>query len=115
MKDNNNKKVIVKGIGASLGIIKGLVRIAFDPEEALGKFQKDDILVTSMTDPTWTICIGKAKAIVTNSGGILSHAAIVAREMGVPCVTGTRNATEKLKDGMEIIVDGSKGEVYENK
>ncbi|MFQ6119046.1 MAG: PEP-utilizing enzyme [Methanosarcinales archaeon] len=112
MRDKQNKKVILKGIAASPGMVKGFVRIAFDPTDALKKFQKDDILVTPMTDPSWTICIGKAKAIITNSGGILSHAAIVAREMGIPAVVGTKDATEKLKHGMEVIVDGSKGVVY---
>lgn len=107
------KKVLVSGMGASAGKIVGFVRILFDPSEALEKFLGDDILVTSVTDPTWTICMKKAKAIVTNTGGILSHAAIVAREMGIPCVVGTINGTEILRDGMKVEVDGQKGVVYE--
>lgn len=107
------KKVLIKGIGASQGVVIGYVRIAFDPSQVIEKFKEDDILVTSMTDPNWTICMRKAKAIITNSGGVLSHAAIVARELGIPCIVGTTNATEKLKDGIKIIVDGLKGLVYE--
>ncbi len=110
---NPKGRVLLRGIGASPGIVEGYVRVAFTPEEALSKFKGDDILVTPMTDPSWTVCIAKAKAIVTNTGGMLCHAAIVAREMGIPCVTGTGNATEKLKDGMKIVVDGSEGVVYE--
>lgn len=109
------KDILVKGIGASPGVVVGYVRIIFDPSDAMDKLKEDDILVTSMTDPSWTICIGKAKAIITNSGGVLSHAAIVARELGIPCVVGTENATEKLKNGMKIIVDGLKGLIYEHK
>lgn len=66
-----------------------------------------------MTGPGWTICMRKAKAIVTNTGGILSHAAIVAREIGIPCVVGTEDAVEKLEDGSKILVDGTEGEVYQ--
>jgi pyruvate,water dikinase len=106
------KRVLVRGIGASPGIAKGIVRIAFDPLEANKKFKGNDILVTSMTDISWTVCMRKAKAIITNTGGVLSHAAIVARELGIPCVVGTRNATERLKDGMEVVVDGLNGTVY---
>jgi len=104
-------KVLVKGIGASPGIAIGFTRIAFEPSEAIKKFQGDDILVVPSTDPSWTVYMLKAKAIVTNTGGILSHAAIVSRELGIPCVVGTGDATSKLKDGQRISVDGSKGVV----
>ena len=106
-------KILLKGLGASPGVVKGYVRICYEPEDVLKKFKGNDILVVPMTDPSWTIYMARAKAIVTNSGGILCHAAIVARELGIPCVVGTKNATEILKDGMVVVVDGSRGVVYE--
>lgn len=105
-------KVLAKGIGASPGVAIGFTRIAFEPSEALEKLQGDDILVVPSTDPSWTIYMLKAKAIVTNTGGILSHAAIVSRELGIPCVVGTGDATSRLKDGQRISVDGTKGVIY---
>lgn len=108
----SKQKIILRGIPASVGITKGSVRVVFDPFEIPEKFKGGDILVTSMTDPRWTISMRKAKAIITNSGGVLSHAAIVSRELGIPCVVGTKNATEKLKDGMKIKVDGLRGIIY---
>lgn len=104
-------KVLVKGIGASPGVAIGFIRIAFEPSEAVKKLQGDDILVVPSTDPSWTIYMLKAKAIITNTGGILSHAAIISRELGIPCVVGTGDATSKLIDGQKVFVDGSKGVV----
>lgn len=106
------KKVILKGLGASPGIYKGIVRIVFSPEEAHEALLPGDILVTSMTDPTFTPFMKKAGAIITNTGGILSHAAIVSREFGIPCIVGTKKATDILRNNMEISVDGAKGLVY---
>lgn len=105
-------KILVRGRGSSPGIAMGRAKIVFSPEEAGKKIRNGNILVTSMTNPDFTPFMKKAAAIITNSGGVLSHAAIVAREFGIPCVTGTENATRKLKDGMKVIVDGSKGIVY---
>lgn len=107
------KKVTVKGIGASSGIVKGIVKIVLDQADSF-KISQNDILVTSTIDPSWTNCLIKAKAIVTDNGGFLSHVSIVAREFGIPCVVGTGNATEKLQNDMNVIVDGFKGIVYEN-
>jgi pyruvate,water dikinase len=106
------KKVLLKGIGASLGEYKGRVKIVFSPEEASKKIKKGDILVTSLTEPSFVPIMKKAGAIVTNTGGVLSHAAIVSRELGIPCVVGTRKATEVLKDEMEVFVNGLKGLIY---
>jgi len=108
---NMPKRILVKGIGASPGITTGSVVIAFDPSEAIERFElnKDPVLVTSMTDPNWTICMRKAKAIVTNTGGVLSHAAIVSREMGIPCIVGTKVATSVFKDGDYVEVDTHRG------
>jgi pyruvate,water dikinase len=69
-------------------------------------------MVTVMTDPDYTPFVIKASAIVTNTGGMLCHAAIVSRELRKPCVVGTKNATTVLKDGMMVTVDGLKGIIY---
>lgn len=108
-----SKKIILKGLGASPGTYKGIVKIVFSPEEAHQNIRQGDILVTSMTDPNFTPAMKKAGAIITNTGGILSHAAIVSREFGIPCVVGTKTATNVLKDDMKVSVDGLKGFVYE--
>jgi len=107
-----NKKIILKGIPASPGEVKGRAKILPSVEDAEKKFKESDIIVTHMTDPNWVIYMKKAKAIITNSGGALSHAAIVSRELGIPCVVGTKIATEVLKSNMKVIVDGGKGLVY---
>lgn len=102
---------ILKGIGASHGRVKGKVKIVLDPKD-VDKVNEGDVLVTVMTNPLFTIAIENAKAIITDVGGLLCHAAIVARELGIPCVVGTEKATKVLEDGMEVIVDGEKGIVY---
>jgi pyruvate,water dikinase len=107
-----DKRKILIGLGASLGTAVGFVRICHKPKD-IEKFNSDDILVTETTDPTWTIYMRKAKAIITSIGGILCHAAIVAREFGIPCVVGVKDATKILKDGMKIEVDGLKGTIYQ--
>lgn len=104
------KKILLKGIGASPGSIKGKVKVLIGPEDAR-KMEEGDILVAPETNPEYTLAILKASAIVTDHGGILSHPAIVAREMGIPGVVGTGEATQILRDGMEVIVDGDKGYV----
>ncbi len=102
---------ILKGLPASHGIISGRVKIVHDVNE-LDKVQQGDILVTKMTDPDFVPAMKRAAAIVTNEGGITSHAAIVSREMGIPCVVGTEKATQILKDGDLITVDAINGLVY---
>ncbi|MDI6591744.1 MAG: PEP-utilizing enzyme [Patescibacteria group bacterium] len=104
------QKIILKGIPASSGVVRGKIKIVNSLFE-IDKMEEGDILVSILTNPHYLPAILKAKAIVTDIGGILSHHAIVAREMGIPCVVGTNEATKKLKDNMEVIVDGEKGEV----
>ncbi|MEB2836504.1 MAG: pyruvate, water dikinase [Desulfurococcales archaeon] len=104
-------KVIVKGIPASPGVAVGPVKVALTVEEASRKIKRGDILVTKMTDPDWVPYMKLASAIVTDEGGLTAHAAIVARELGIPAVVGTGNATQVLKDGMVVTVDGSRGVV----
>ena len=102
---------ILKGIPASVGIAEGTVRIVHGSEDK-NIFQEGDILVARITDPTMVGMMIKAAAIVCDIGGITSHPSIVSREMGIPCVVNTGNATTVLKDGMKVRVDGTKGEIY---
>ncbi|VVC03148.1 putative phosphoenolpyruvate synthase [Candidatus Bilamarchaeum dharawalense] len=105
-------KILVRGLGSSPGIGMGKVRIVKSAKE-IKNIQRGDILVTEMTTPDFVPGMKKSAAIITDTGGMTSHAAIVSRELGVPCVVGTGNATTVLKDDMEISVDGSHGIVYE--
>ncbi|MEK6872466.1 MAG: phosphoenolpyruvate synthase [Nanoarchaeota archaeon] len=104
--------VILQGLAASPGIGVGIVKIIRNVED-LVKIKKGDILVTKMTNPDMVVSMQKSMAIVTDDGGITSHAAIVSREMGIPAVVGTNEATKILKEGMKITVDGFNGIVYE--
>jgi pyruvate,water dikinase len=76
---------------------------------SLKEFEDGEILVTTMTQPNMVFLMKRAAAIVTNEGGMVSHAAIVSREFGVPCVVGTRKGTKVLKTGDRVIVDANKG------
>lgn len=105
------KKAILKGIPASTGIFKGRVKLVLNPSEN-SKMKEGDILVTSITNPLFTPAIIKASGIITDLGGVLSHSAIVARELGIPAVVGTREATKILEDNILITVDGKKGIIY---
>ncbi len=112
--EEREKKVLVKGIAVGRKVTEGKVKVLMSVEEA-DRFEKGDILVTDMTDPDWEPIMKKAAAIVTNRGGRTCHAAIVARELGVPAVVGTGNATEVLKEGQQVTVscaEGAVGYVY---
>ncbi len=104
--------VILQGLGASPGIGVGIVKIVNTMAD-LDKIKKGDVLVTKMTNPDMVVSMQKANAIVTDEGGLTSHASIVSREMGIPAVVGTDKATKILKDGMKITVDGKAGKIYE--
>jgi pyruvate, water dikinase len=106
-----DKEVLVKGIGVSPGQASGRVQILLKVKE-MASFQPGDILVTEMTTPDWVPAMKIASAVVTNLGGKTCHAAIVSRELGVPCVVGTENATKALKNGQTVTVDGQKGFIY---
>lgn len=111
------EKRIVEGIAVGDKVAFGKVRILHDLEDAK-EFQAGEVLVTDMTDPDWEPIMKKAAAIVTNKGGRTCHAAIVARELGVPAVVGAGNATEVLENGIEVTVscaEGERGYVYEGK
>jgi pyruvate,water dikinase len=103
--------VVVRGIPASPGVAVGVAKVCLTLEDAKKKLKKGDILVTKMTDPDWVPYMRLAAAIVTDEGGRTSHAAIVSRELGIPAVVGTGNATTALKDGEIYTVDGGKGVV----
>lgn len=100
-----------KGISASTGRVKGKAKICFSATEAIRKIEKGDILVASMTLPDYVPAMKKAAAIVTDEGGITCHAAIIAREMNIPCIVGTKIATKALKDNMLIEVNANHGRV----
>lgn len=100
----------LKGFAASRGILEGPARLIMRPAE-LTQLQVGEILVCPASDPTWSSAFGRVKAVVTNQGGIMSHAAIVCREYGVPCVTNTTIGTEVIKTGDYIKVDGDSGTV----
>ncbi|MEK7551555.1 MAG: phosphoenolpyruvate synthase [Patescibacteria group bacterium] len=105
-------KLILKGGPASPGISSGPVRIVLSAKE-IGKVMPGDVLVAPQTNPDYVPAMKKASAIVTDSGGTTSHAAIISRELGIPAVVGTHEATHKLKNGNVITVDGTKGEIYD--
>ena len=104
-------QVILSGAPASPGVASGPVRIVPDPSQ-IDKVLQGDILVAEMTTPDFVPAMKRASAIVTDRGGRTAHAAIVSRELGIPCVVGCEKATTTLKDGQIITVDGSNGKVY---
>jgi len=106
-------RVVLKGLPASPGVYGGVAKVVMSVEEASRTVKKGDILVTKMTNPDWVPYMRLAGAIVTDEGGITCHAAIVSRELGIPCIVGTGNATKILKTGSEYTVDARAGVVYE--
>lgn len=104
---------ITKGASVGSKIASGKARVILDVKGIHG-FQKGEVLVTDMTDPDWEPIMKIAAAIVTNKGGRTSHAAIVSRELGIPCIVGTENATKKIQTGDMITVDvsGAEGTIY---
>jgi pyruvate, water dikinase len=102
---------LLEGLGASPGQVSGKVKIIRSVDE-LDRVLEGDILVTAMTSPDMVPAMRRAAAIVTDEGGLTSHAAIVSRELGVPAVVGTKEATKKLTDGMFVTVDGEKGIIF---
>jgi len=104
------EKIILKGIAASSGIAEGIVKIVKGIQD-ISSFEEGNILVAEITEPSMVIMMNKAAAIITDKGGLTSHPAIVSRELGIPCVVATKTATQVLKDGIKVKVDGAKGEV----
>jgi pyruvate,water dikinase len=106
----NDGDVIVSGLGASPGTVSGTVRIVTKLDQ-LDKVGDGDVIVTEMTMPDMVPAMKRAVGIVTDEGGMTSHAAIVSRELGVPAVVGSSSATRELEDGQTITVDGDKGTI----
>lgn len=97
-----------RGLTASTGIARGKVKILTSVKE-ISKVNKGDVLVAVMTRPDYIPAMRKAAAIITDEGGITCHAAIISRELGIPCIIGTKIATQVLKDGMKVKVDANHG------
>lgn len=105
-------RVLLHGLGAGPGVASGVVRVLASPADE-GRLKDGEILVTQMTSPDWVPIMRRAAAIVTDAGGMTSHAAIVSRELGIPCIVGTREGTRLLRDGMVVTVDARDGTVVE--
>jgi pyruvate,water dikinase len=101
---------VITGTGASPGTVQGRAKVMHNLSEA-SKVQPGDILVCEMTMPAWTSLFSTVSAVVSDTGGVLSHCAIVAREYRMPCVVGTIVGTRVIKDGMLLTVDGARGMV----
>ncbi|MCX6751700.1 MAG: phosphoenolpyruvate synthase [Candidatus Nomurabacteria bacterium] len=109
-KLEKTSKVLVSGIAVGAKIGSGKVRVLSSAKN-ISAFKKGEVLVTEITDPDWEPIMKIASAIVTDKGGRTSHAAIVSRELGIPCIVGSNNATKVLKNGQEVTVDSSSGQV----
>jgi pyruvate,water dikinase len=112
--DELKGNILLEGLGASPGVASGKVKI-IEKLKDLGKIQKGDILVTTMTNPDMVVTMQKCSGIITDEGGMTAHASIVSREMGIPAVVGTIEATRKLKDDQIVTIDGFNGKVFEGK
>ncbi len=104
-------KKVLEGFAASPGKAKGRVRVILSDLSAY-EIKEGEVIVCPFTSPAYFTAMSKAAAVITDKGGLTAHAAIVSRELGIPCVTGTKKATEILKTGDLVLVDGDKGEVY---
>ena len=111
-KDLVNMDVIVRGLGASPGMASGKVKIIREIDE-LDKINEGDVMVTTMTTPDMVPAMKRSSAIVTDEGGVTCHASIISRELGIPCVVGTGNATSTLEENSGVTVDGKKGLVFD--
>lgn len=111
---HDEKSLQITGVGCSPGIATGKVRIVTNISE-IGKIQPDEILVTRNTDPAWTPVFKKLSGLITETGGILSHGAVVSREYNIPAITAVKQATTLFKNGQKITLDGNTGMIYINK
>jgi len=113
-KTHEQLKIVARGLSAGRrGYGFGRAKVVLNPEDANREMNKGDVLVTSMTDPDFVPFMKIASAIVTDRGGITSHAAIVSRELNIPCVVGTETATQVMKTGQEYTIDSINGIIYE--
>ncbi|WP_288658023.1 phosphoenolpyruvate synthase [uncultured Limosilactobacillus sp.] len=114
----SDAKVAVRGLPASSGVASGVVHVIDSPKD-IDEFKAGEVLVTLMTSPDWVPAMKKAAGIITNNGGMTCHAAIVSREMQIPCIVGTKSrgkaATDVFKNGDVVTVDAKNGVVYQGK
>ena len=101
---------VLKGTGASAGVVRGPARVALRPED-FERIRRGDIIVCPSSNPSWVPVFAIAGGLVTNTGGVLAHAAVVAREFGLPAVVGVAGATQKIADGRQVEIDGTAGTV----
>jgi pyruvate,water dikinase len=106
------KKILLKGLPSSPGLGAGKAHVILTVD-GVSEFQSGEVLVTQMTTPDWVPTMKKAKAIITDAGGMTCHAAIVSRELGIPCITGTKIGTHTITTGQEVTVDAKMGVVYQ--
>ena len=99
----------IAGLAVSAGVVEGRARVILRMEDA--DLEDGDILVTTFTDPSWTPLFVSIKGLVTEVGGLMTHGAVIAREYGLPAVVGVENATQLIKDGQRIRVNGTDGYV----
>lgn len=110
--EKSELKMLVRGLPASPGIASGKVKSILDISE-ISRIEDGDVLVTVMTNPDMVPAMRRASAVVTDEGGRTCHAAIVSRELGIPCIVGAKTASETLKEGMDVTVDATRGVVYD--
>jgi pyruvate,water dikinase len=110
LDDGSEETNELKGFAACSGVVEGTARVVKSVEE-IGRLQQGDILVCQVTNPTWSPIFQKIVGAVSDIGGSMSHMAIVAREYDLPAVVGTGKATQRIRDGQRIRVDGGRGVV----
>ena len=108
--DSKSEATLVRGMGASPGVYEGVARRVDSPVD-FDRLERGDVLVTASTNASFSVVLPMLGAMVTDSGGVLSHAAIVSRESGIPGVVGCQDATTLISDGARVRVDGSTGQV----
>jgi pyruvate,water dikinase len=99
----------IAGVGVHPGVVEGLARVVREPQDA--ELEPGEILVCATTDPSWVSLFIPAGGVVIDVGGQMSHGAIVARELGIPCVINTRDGTRRIRTGDRLRIDGASGEV----
>ena len=100
-----------KGQGVSSGVVEGTALVLESPDQALASELKDFILVTKNTDPAWVYIMSRSRGLISEKGSLLSHTAIIGRELNIPTVVGVKFATQKIKNGDRIKLDASKGTI----
>ncbi|MBT8207382.1 MAG: hypothetical protein KJO18_03840, partial [Acidimicrobiia bacterium] len=110
--DLTTQEALLQGVGASSGVGAGSVHLVFNVDQAMA-IRPGEVLVTPMTNPDMVVAMRTSAAVVTDVGGMICHAAIVSRELGLPCVVGTQSATRSLSEGQIVTVDGGNGRVFD--